>query len=125
MYCPNCGTENNDSNAFCKKCGASLQETPADSSKSDSITATAVQAPPAPSAIQAQKKKSGAGKVVVVVAIFLVLASLGFCGKLAYDNILHNPVNEFTAAIAAKDYGEALEIYDERIEDNEGYCKAA
>ncbi|SDM63168.1 lectin-like protein [Acetanaerobacterium elongatum] len=125
MFCPNCGIENNDSNAFCKKCGASLQETPADSSISDSITATAVQAPPAPPAVQAPQKKGGAGKFVAVIIILVVLAGFGVAGKWAYDNILHNPVKEFTAAIAAKDYGEALEIYDERIEDNEGYCKAA
>ncbi|SDM63136.1 DUF5050 domain-containing protein [Acetanaerobacterium elongatum] len=125
MICPKCGSDNGNANVFCKKCGASLQETPADSSISDSITATAVQAPPAPPAVQAPQKKGGAGKFVAVIIILVVLAGFGVAGKWAYDNILHNPVKEFTAAIAAKDYGEALEIYDERIEDNEGYCKAA
>ena len=74
MFCPKCGTKNEDTARFCMKCGAQLVsiEQPR-------------QAPPAPTAKPKRRPRSGLRAVAAVVVLLVLVVVCGAVGLVAYQ----------------------------------------
>ena len=110
MYCGNCGTKNDDSDAYCKACGAPLTQT---TSPGDGLE----------KAVALQNRSAGKKKVIIVMAaivVILLVAWFAFGGRGYKDT-----VEDFFEASLDGDVQGVLELLPEDLIKNamasEGY----
>lgn len=110
MYCGNCGTKNDDSDAYCKACGAPLTQA---TSPGDGLE----------KAVALQNRSAGKKKVIIVMAaivVILLVAWFAFGGRGYKDT-----VEDFFEAGLDGDVQGVLELLPEDLIKNamasEGY----
>lgn len=109
MFCGNCGTPNNDTDAFCAGCGAKLIQEP--------VPASAPAAPVAPVAPAPKKpnKKLIIGIAAAALAVVVALVLIFTLGGDKQENSPEGVVTTFMDAFLKPDMSKMLDIIPEAV----------
>ncbi len=78
MFCPSCGTKNDETSRFCESCGAAINDpVPATAAPVPPAPATVVSTPPAAAAAQGAGMTAKIGIVIGIIGIFFFGIILG------------------------------------------------
>ena len=114
MFCPECGTKNDDDARFCENCGTKLQEQEITQGKEQgqNQAQTQVQAQPKPANVVPRQPMSSKTKMILVLAALVVVAIIVFS---VVGNKLTDPERialNYFKDVASADWEKVYNYYD-------------
>lgn len=104
MFCPNCGTENQENSKFCERCGAVIESKPIQSTQTQSAPQSTVQMGVLPKKRHYKKIIAAA---IAVALLIIVTGSLFF--------MYNRPEAKMNRAISSGNITEAYQIYQSAL----------
>ena len=120
MYCPKCGTSNENSSCYCFSCGTALGSNAVESSVSSPVSSTSQTdtfysgvSPEVSSAPPIKKSRKKTVLIFVFTGMFLIIIALA---AALFFFLSRDPVSDYLSLLTEKDYDRAAVLYDKEIE---------